>query len=250
MGWNAELYDSKHGFVSAFGSDVVEWLEPKEGERILDLGCGTGDITNDLCQRGAQVTGVDASKDMIEQARNKYPSLSFYVADAEALMFEDEFDAVFSNAVLHWIKTPEPVLDVIYRSLKSGGRFTAEFGGSGNVKIITDEIKRQVEKRNLPYKAENFPWYFPTVGEYTGLMEDAGFCVSQALHFERPTVLNGENGLRNWLHMFGRFMFQELEETTVEDLITGVEQQLEPELWNGREWEADYKRIRVKGWKR
>ncbi|WP_348639416.1 class I SAM-dependent methyltransferase [Salibacterium salarium] len=133
--WNAKLYDTKHAFVSNYGNEVLEWLDPSIEEKILDLGCGTGDIVKELHDAGVKkIKGIDASKNMIMQAREKYPALSFDVKDATTMTFEEEFDAVFSNAVLHWVKEPDKALDSMYRSLKSGGRFVAEFGGKENAK--------------------------------------------------------------------------------------------------------------------
>ncbi|MFL6562681.1 MAG: class I SAM-dependent methyltransferase [Bacillus sp. (in: firmicutes)] len=242
--WNADLYDAKHAFVSHFGGDLVELLAPQPGERILDLGCGTGDIANDLYQLGVQIIGIDKSENMIKQAQKKYPGIPFQVQDAATMNYKNEFNAVFSNATLHWVKDPKPALQSIFNALKPGGRFVAEFGGKGNVKKITDEIANQL---GTDYKPEQFPWYYPSIGEYTSLMEQAGFRVTLAHHFDRPTPLSGDKGLRNWIDMFANSMFEGVTTKTKEVVISSVEKNLREVLIYNGVWIADYKRIRVMG---
>ncbi len=248
--WNAALYDHKHSFVSNYGTDVIELLAPKKDEHILDLGCGTGDLAKNLFDRGIHVVGIDKSANMISQAQNKYPKIPFYVNDALDLPFKNTFDAVFSNAVFHWIKQPVLALENIYSSLKEGGRFVAELGGKGNVQMITDEVRNQFQQLGLNFDEELFPWYFPSVGEYTTLMEKVGFDVIYAYHFERPTHLEGENGLRNWLKMFGESMFAGFGEETKNIIIMNTEQNLRSIMYKDSNWIADYKRLRVVGIKK
>ena len=248
--WNANLYDSKHSFVSDFGADVLDLLVPKKGEYILDLGCGTGDLANRLYERGVKVVGVDKSGNMIKQAKDKYPNIEFHTYDALNLPYKDTFDAVFSNAVLHWIKQPKAALENIYKCLHEGGRFVAELGGKGNVQMITEEVKNVFTKSGLTFNEEQFPWYFPSIGEYTSLMEGAGFHVTFAYHFERPTNLKGADGLKNWLKMFGDSMFTRLAEETKNDIIENVENNLKDAMLAGGNWIADYKRLRVIGIKK
>lgn len=245
--WNANLYDGKHSFVSKYGDDLVGLLNPKKEEHILDLGCGTGDLTRILNDFGANVVGVDKSDTMINKAKTKFPSITFMVGDATTLEYRDEFDAVFSNAALHWIKSPKKVLNCIYNSLKENGRFVAEFGGKGNVTQITTEIKYQLNVLGLPFNEEQFPWFFPSVGEYTTLMEEAGFRVIFAHHFDRPTPLDGVDGLRHWMEMFGKTMFEEFDKKTIHHINTNVENKLKESLFKENKWIADYKRIRVIG---
>lgn len=155
--WNPSLYDEKHAFVSQYGSNLIDLLNPKLGEYILDLGCGTGDIANTLAEKGIQVKGIDSSDNMINKARQKYPHIPFIKADATALTETNTYHAVFSNAVLHWITHPEKALHSIYQSLQIGGRFVAEFGAKGNVEQITNTIKRQAKNLNIHYDNTNFP---------------------------------------------------------------------------------------------
>lgn len=245
--WNANLYDEKHSFVSHFGEDLVELLSPKAGEKVLDLGCGTGDLAHRLQQLGVDIIGIDKSENMIQQAQKKYPAIPFKAQDAGAMDFTNEFNAVFSNATLHWVKDAKRALQGIYNALMQGGRFIAEFGGKGNVQKITDEIINQFEEFGIDYNPERFPWYFPSIGEYTTLMERAGFRVTFAHHFDRPTPLIGENGLRNWIEMFANGMFEGITPETKDFIISKVETNLRRELSQNGEWIADYKRIRVIG---
>ncbi|MFD1926653.1 class I SAM-dependent methyltransferase [Sporosarcina siberiensis] len=247
--WNADLYDAKHSFVSNYGNDIIELLTPKEDEKILDLGCGTGDLANRISVEGANVVGVDQSKNMVGQALSKYPEIQFTVGDATSLDYKDEFDAVFSNATLHWIKQPEKALGSIYKSLKTNGRFVAEFGGKSNVQMITDEIILQFTEAGLEFKPENFPWYFPSIGEYATLMEKAGFRVTFAQHFDRLTPLDGENGMKNWIEMFGSQIFEGLTKELIDSIVSRVETNLKNTLYKDGIWLADYKRIRVIGLK-
>lgn len=245
--WNPYLYDQAHAFISQYGENLIKLLAPLQGESILDLGCGTGDIAKQLNDLGANVKGIDSSDNMIHQARDKYPDIEFSVEDATALNYQNQFDAVYSNATLHCVKPPIDALCCIYNSLKKQGRFVAEFGGKGNVQLITNEIKKQAYKLGLPYREERFPWFFPSIGEYTTLMEKAGFKVTYATLFERPTQLAGTDGLRNWIDMFGKMMFDELSDETLNQIITHVEKGLKGVIFKEGTWIADYKRIRVIG---
>ncbi|WP_251554825.1 class I SAM-dependent methyltransferase [Neobacillus muris] len=245
--WNAVLYDNNHAFVSKFGKGLVELLAPQPDESILDLGCGTGDLVFQLHQLGVHVTGIDQSENMIAQAQKKYPGLLFEVTDALDLPYQEEFDAVFSNAVLHWIKRPDQVLSCVFDSLKQGGRFVAEFGGKGNVKAITDGIMDQFLEMGMEYDAEDFPWYYPSIGEYSALMESAGFRVVFAQHFDRPTKLDGDDGLSNWVKMFCGGMLEGISKDIRDSIISKVEINLKPVLYQNGAWYADYKRIRVIG---
>lgn len=201
--WNSQLYDDKHSFVWKLAAGVLELLEPKPGEHILDLGCGTGHLTSKIAEAGAHVFGVDRSPEMIAQAREQYPTLRFEVMDALDLTLEETFDAVFSNATLHWIHEPERVITAIAKLLKPGGRFVAEFGGKGNTNELLKAIHRAWRNLALP-GAPPRPWYYPTIPEYSGLLEKHGIEVTYAILFDRPTPLDdGERGLRNWLDMFG-----------------------------------------------
>ncbi|RTR36211.1 class I SAM-dependent methyltransferase [Robertmurraya yapensis] len=245
--WNANLYDGRHNFVSQFGQSLVELLAPKPGERILDLGCGTGDLAHQIYENGVDVVGVDSSVNMVEQAKNKYPDINFIVEDATSLEYDSEFDAVFSNATLHWVKPPIKALLGIYDSLKPGGRFVAEFGGKGNVQTISNGILFEIEAAGFEFKKAHFPWFYPSIAEYSTLMEEVGFRVTFAQHFDRPTTLDGDDGLRNWIQMFGNQLFTGVPEESRAQIITNVENHLKEILHKDGRWVADYKRIRVIG---
>lgn len=245
--WDANLYDRKHSFVSKYGNSLVELLAPKQGEKILDLGCGTGDLAHRLHAYGVTVLGIDKSENMVNQAIRKYPDIPFMVQDATDLKYHNEFDAVFSNATLHWVQPAIQALHGIYQSLKDGGRFVAEFGGKGNVQTITDEIIQQIKEAGLEFKKEQFPWFYPSIGEYSNLMEEAGFRVTFAQHFDRPTQLDGDHGLKNWIDMFGHQLLDGIPEHTKNEIIINVERNLKRILYKDGHWMADYKRIRVIG---
>ncbi|PWW20304.1 ubiquinone/menaquinone biosynthesis C-methylase UbiE [Cytobacillus oceanisediminis] len=245
--WDANLYDIKHSFVSKYGNNLVELLAPKQGEKILDLGCGTGDLANTLYECGVEIVGVDKSENMVKQAVSKYPYIPFMVQDATNLEYHSEFDAVFSNATLHWVQPPIQALHSIYQSLKQGGRVVAEFGGKGNVQTITDEIIQQIKEAGLEFKKEQFPWFYPSIAEYSNLMEEVGFRVTFVQHFDRPTQLDGDNGLKNWINMFGSHLLDGIPEHTANEIVTNVEKNLKGTLYKGGNWIADYKRIRVIG---
>lgn len=245
--WNASLYDDKHRFVSDYGTALLDLLDVKEGETILDLGCGTGALTEKIHRLGATVIGIDKSQNMIAMAKEKYPSLSFFVKDVTEMDYVETFDAVFSNAVLHWVKDAEKALQKIFQSLKRNGRFVAEFGGKDNIRSITSEIRVQFQERGLPWSDDRIPWYFPSIGEYTSLMEKVGFRVVFAAHFDRPTKLDGADGLKHWLAMFTGSIFDGVENELKEAIWTSVENRLQNTLYRDGQWTVDYKRIRVIG---
>jgi len=243
--WNAQLYDDKHSFVWKLAAGVLELLDPKPGERILDLGCGTGHLTGKIAEAGAQVVGVDRSPEMIEQAREKYPALRFEVMDACELSLDGSFDAVFSNATLHWIHEPERVIAGITKLLKPGGCFVAEFGGKGNTGELLKAVERVWTKHGMPGSAPR-PWYYPTIAEYSGLLETNGLEVTYAVLFDRPTPLDdGERGLRNWLDMFGASFVGSLSEATRNQLKDEIERELRPILFRDGHWIMDYRRLRL-----
>jgi trans-aconitate 2-methyltransferase len=244
--WDPALYDSKHSFVWKYGQELIELLSPRMGERILDLGCGTGHLTHRIGVSGARVTGFDISQNMIEQARKNYPELEFVKGDAAAFAFAEPFDAVFSNAALHWVKRAEEAVACVARALKPGGRFVAEFGGKGNIHSIHSALRRALDELGLSGKSEWNPWYYPSIGEYARLLERHGLAVRSAMLFDRPTPLEeGERGLRLWLEMFAGELLDTLSPETREKVIQCVERQLRNSQFHVGAWIADYRRIRV-----
>jgi len=250
--WNAELYQDKHDFVWKYGSGVLDLLEPLSEEHILDLGCGTGELSAQIAKSGAFVTGLDASSAMIERARAQFlalehPNLEFTVQSATEMTFEAQFNAIFSNAALHWIPTPEKVASNMARALKPGGRLVAEMGGHGNVASIVAALESVLSREG--FALEN-PWYFPSVGEYAGLLESNDLQVVSAQLFKRPTPLkSGPGGLRHWLESFGSLLLAKVPLERRNELLARVEQEARARLWDGEKWVADYVRLRVVAFK-
>lgn len=246
--WNSQLYESNHAFVWQFGENLIDLLSPQENEQILDLGCGTGQLTAKIAQSGAKVTGIDRSETMIVAAKQNYPTLEFLVADARDLQIDSRFDAVFSNATLHWIQPPEAAIQSIHRVLKPGGRFVAEFGGKGNIQTIVQTLEQFLPTLPAtiePHPQTRNPWYFPSISEYANLLESYGFEVRYAVLFDRPTPLTGELGMVNWLHMFAHSWIQSLLPDQQQTLVRSIAEQLRPKLYRDGIWIADYRRIRI-----
>ncbi|MEG4284018.1 methyltransferase domain-containing protein [Microcoleus sp. A006_D1] len=252
--WNSALYEKNHAFVWQYGESLLELLAPKAGERILDLGCGTGQLTEKIAQSGAFVQGIDSSLSMVSTAKANYPHISFAVADARDFLVEEPLDAVFSNAVLHWVKQPDAAIDCVEKALRPGGRFVAEFGGKGNVGAIVRALLSVLSEIGLSEPESLNPWYFPSIGEYALLLENHGFEVSYAVLFDRPTLLEGGSaGMVNWIEMFaGDFLSGLSPEVRAAKLsrresraVVAVAERLRPTLYRDAGWTADYRRLRV-----
>ncbi len=241
--WDTALYEGKHAFVWKYGEDLLKILSPQPKERILDIGCGTGQLTAQIAQAEAIVTGIDADATMIEKAKANYPHLKFAVADARSFQIDTQFDAVFSNATLHWIPEAEAVIRCIHQALKPQGRFVAEFGGKGNVKAIAKALDIAIHEAGI--ESIEIPWYFPSIADYAISLEKYGFEVIYAVLFKRPTPLvDGDAGLRNWLKMFAsRFLPESIEQQN--HVFDRVEQLLQPVLYRDGVWNADYQRLRI-----
>ncbi|MDQ3394133.1 MAG: methyltransferase domain-containing protein [Bacteroidota bacterium] len=246
INWDSSLYDNNHDFVSSLGEDLLQLLAPEKNQSILDLGCGTGHLAAKIATSGAFVCGIDSSEDMIKAARENYHELDFEVKDGRDFYFKEPFDAIFSNATLHWITEQDKVLQCVYNNLIAGGKFVAEFGGKGNIAQMIDAFKVSRKKLNLgPLTDTNDYWYFPSIGEYTPLLEQAGFLVIYAVHFDRPTILSGANGIKDWFRMFGGRLMEDLTATEIELAMEETQKILKPVLYKNGSWEADYSRIRI-----
>jgi trans-aconitate methyltransferase len=244
--WNPRLYDSRHAFVPERGDELISLLKPARGESVLDLGCGTGRLTSRIAEAGSRVVGLDNSPEMLEEARKNYPALTFVLADACNFVLDEPFDAVFSNAALHWVKEAGLVVGCVWRALKPGGRFVAEFGGKGNIRTLVEGFYRALEKIGVRPGEISNPWYFPSVAEYTTLLERRGFDVTFASLFERITALDdGDRGLRNWIRMFGAAFYAGLPDEQQEEFMRESENSLRSLLFRDGSWFIDYRRLRV-----
>jgi trans-aconitate methyltransferase len=242
--WDTELYEAQHGFVWKYGEDLIQLLDPKPGERILDLGCGTGQLTQKIAEHGADVVGLDASPEMIGQARQNFPSLRFLLQDAANMNFREEFDAIFSNAALHWMLDAPSVAKSMFRALRKGGRMVAELGGKGNIR----QIEAATEAVLLRYLGDGLPprrTFFPSIGEYAGLLESCGLEVRSAVLFDRLTPLEGDDGMEQWLRQFASPDFETLPREQGSQAIRDVVEELRPSLFKEGRWHADYRRLRM-----
>ncbi len=240
--WNPELYEARHSFVWQLGQGLLELLQPAKEEHILDVGCGTGQLTYKIAESGAQVTGIDSSPDMIGQARQNYPAIKFVLGDAAAMQFAAEFDAIFSNAALHWMLNPAAVANAMFCALKPGGRLVAEMGGKGNIAHIEEALALILSGWGQAPPSKN---YFPSVGQYSAILEAAGFEVRIAQLFDRPTLLEGEQGMTNWLLQFRGYSFEALNAGDREKALAEVVEHLRPALYRDNHWYADYRRLRI-----
>ena len=237
--WDPARYQRNAGFVAALGQPVVELLAPRPDERILDLGCGDGTLTAVLAQR-ARVTAVDASPEQVAAARAR--GLDAHVADGMRLGYAVEFDAVFSNAALHWMRDPDAVIDGVWRALKPGGRFVAECGGAGNVAAVLDALHAVMARHGIDGHAVS-PWYFPSVDEYRARLERRGFVVASIDLIPRPTPLPGR--LADWLDTFAESFLAAVPAEERGAVKDEVEAMLRATLCDARgAWTVDYVRLR------
>ncbi|HYL39269.1 MAG TPA: class I SAM-dependent methyltransferase [Bryobacteraceae bacterium] len=239
--WDAQRYQGRHSYVWQFGQSLLELLQPRPGEKTLDVGCGTGQLTAEIARSGADVIGLDNSPDMLTEARKNYPDLTFVLADATGFRFPQPFDAVFSNAALHWVKDQEPAVVCIAQALRPGGRFVAEFGGQGNIASILAALNSVLG----PQAGQHSPWCYPSIGEFATLLERHGLEVRDASLFDRPTPVEGENGMDDWLRMFCASFFRGLSPEETSRAMAEITARLRPFLYHDGVWSMDYRRLRV-----
>lgn len=238
--WDADRYATTARFVSDLGAPVLELLDPRPGERILDLGCGDGALTIHLVEAGATVVAVDAAEDMVRAAREL--GLDASVADATALAYQREFDAVFSNAVLHWIPPADDVIAGVARALRPGGRFVAEMGGHACVAAVSVALVAVLGRHGVDGWARR-PWLFPTAEHYGARLEAGGFVVDDIRIVPRPTPLPGELG--DWLGTFAQPFLVGFDDEERAAVVAEVTELCRPALWAAETgWVADYTRLR------
>ena len=238
--WQPGKYAQNARFVSDLGADLIELLAPRPGERILDVGCGDGALTARIREHGAEVVGVDSSPAMLEEARKR--GIETRLARAESLPFDDEFDAVFSNAALHWVPEADAALAGMRRALRQGGRIAVEQGGAGNVQAVRTALIRELRDSHGIETDLSDIWYFPASHAHAMRLAAAGFDIRLLVHFARPTPVSG---MEAWLHTLAAPVLALLSEAERDPFARRVARRLAPELQgeNGQ-WTVDYARLR------
>jgi trans-aconitate methyltransferase len=236
--WTSDSYRHNAAYVPALGAAVFGLLNPQPGERILDLGCGEGTLTAQIAAAGSTVVGIDASPEMIAAAVAR--GIDARLMDAEQLPYDREFDAVFSNAALHWVRDHDAMLEGVHRALRPGGRFVAEFGGHGNIAAIQTAIRAVLAAHGW---SSNIRRYYATEAEYAARLTQHGFAITDIALVPRPTPL--PTGIRGWLHTFERSTLDRLSHIQREQFLHEVEDLLRPEICDSSgQWTAHYVRLR------
>ncbi len=244
--WKPKLYNEKHSFVYHYGESLITLLDPKKNQRILDLGCGSGQLTFKISKLAKEVIGIDKSAEMIFDAKSKFPHIEFLVADASNFKFNKKFDSIFSNATLHWVKNYKGAIKSMYENLNLNGKIILEFGGKGNVQAIVKELRKSLNIRGYKKQSKLNLWYFPTIGAYSVELESVGFRVLFAEHYDRPTELADENsGIKDWISMFGERFFIGVLEKHINEIKNEVQEKVKEKCLINGKWFADYKRIRI-----
>lgn len=249
LNWNPALYDRKHAFVARYGESMIGLLDPQPGEEILDLGCGTGELTLQLQQTGARVTGLDLSPTMLATARQRFleagVSIPCIEGDVRTLDVDRGFDAVFSNAVLHWVPEARKAAESIHRALRPGGRFVVELGGKDNNQRMVQALYQSMHE--ILDAPPTFPWYFPSPDEYRNVLENAGFRVESLHWFRRPTLLE-EGAVIDWYRMFVGNWWKEpaIDRESQERVFQRATELVSPGIERQGRHYADYVRLRVK----
>ncbi len=238
--WDTATYDRDFAFVAADGAELLDWLRARPGERILDLGCGTGVLAERILATGATVIGIDSDPAMVEAARRRLPQTEFRVADGHDFSVDEPVDAVFSNAALHWMPAAVEVLGCVSDALRIGGRLVAEMGGTGNVATVMAAVDEACREAGLPERT--WPWFFPSPAQYAAMLEDAGLEIRELDFRDRPTKLAGEDGMTGWLRMFAGSVMADVPAEVVDRAVEIAR----PALWRDGAWWADYRRLRFR----
>ncbi|CAH9018997.1 class I SAM-dependent methyltransferase [Candidatus Nitrosacidococcus sp. I8] len=237
--WNSQSYKEHAHFVPTLGTPIIKWLAPKPEEYILDLGCGDGTLTEKIASIGCTVVGVDSSPEFVSEACSR--GIDARLMDGANLQFNEEFDGVFSNAALHWMKENHSVARGVWNALIPNGRFIGEFGGKGNIQTIVMVLYEVLEKYSINAHSLN-PWYFPSVKEYQDMLESVGFEIIRIIQFERPTVL--ATGIQQWVKVFAQSFISDLPISDQIACINIIQNKLYPLLYKNNQWVADYVRLR------
>lgn len=243
--WNAENYRQNFSFVPAYGEDVMKLLTVKPNSNVVDLGCGNGTLTAKLNTLGYNVTGIDASTDMLSLARKNYPDINFVQGDAISFRLSKPADAIFSNAVMHWIDADkqQATLDNIAANLRQGGEFVFEFGGYGCAEAVHSMLEQIFREHGRQYLRM---FYFPTIGMYAPMVEKSGMRVEYAVLFDRPTPQKGGRTVKDWIKMFDIKPFADISAEEAEVIMDEAEKHLRPKLYQQGIWYVDYVRIRMR----
>ena len=243
--WNADKYAKDFSFVHQYGNGVLELIDTDNAKTAIDLGCGNGVLSGKLRDMGLDVIGIDSSPEQLAIARRDFPDINFIEADAISFEVNKPVDVIFSNAVFHWIDKDKQsnMLHSIHASLAKGGQLVFEMGGYGNNMLIHRELSKAFNRRGLKYR---IPFYFPTIGEYAAMIEKEGMLVTYAILFDRPTALNGDEGMNDWIRMFIRTPFKDVDKETENEIINETAENLRNDLFKNGTWYSDYVRLRMK----
>ena len=237
--WQAKDYALHANYVSALADEVMRDLAPQAGESILDLGCGDGTLGALMLQQGAKVFGIDSSANLVAAARAR--GVDARVTDAQNIQFEDKFDAVFSNAALHWMPRQQELIARVFRALKSGGRFVVEMGGEGNIALIRRVLTEILAEYGIDFAMRD-PWIFPAPDEQRKRLEQTGFKVIKCHLRSRPTPLPTD--VRGWFDTYCNEIFSDLSNSDRADVIDSMVGCLRQQICGAKGiWTVDYVRL-------
>ncbi len=240
--WDEKNYTENFKFVHEYGEKLLDLLTVPAGSAVVDLGCGNGALTQKLAEK-YRVTGIDRSPEMLARARALYPDIDFICADACDFSLERKADAVFSNAVFHWIENQDKLIKNIASNLREGGELVFEFGGKGCADTVHQALYKAFDKYGYEYMLD---FYFRSVGEFAPLLEKYGLKVVYAKLYDRPTAQNGAGGLQNWIKMFVTTAFNGVAESDKDKIIDEAAKICRPYLFRNGTWYVDYVRLLMK----